>query len=61
MKGGSYMLQDLNKLSELDRNELEYLLCFIVGVVKNGLENNEITAEVIAKQINKVINQESGE
>lgn len=55
------MLQDLNKLSELDRNELEYLLCFIVGVVKNGLENNEITAEVIAKQINKVINQESGE
>lgn len=61
MKGVNYMLQDLNKLSELDRNELEYLLCFIVGAVKSGLENDETTAEVIAKQINKVINQERGE
>lgn len=55
------MLQDLNKLSELDRRELETLLYFITGVVKSGLENDEITAQVIAEQINEVIHQERSE
>lgn len=55
------LTSDLNKLSELDRKELENLIHFITGAVKAGLENDEIAAETIAKQINKVLENERSE
>lgn len=55
------LTSDLNKLSELDKKELENLIHFITGAVKAGLENDEIAAETIAKQINKVLENERSE
>lgn len=52
------LLTNVDRLSELDRKELENLLYYITGAVKMGLENDEIAAETIAKRINKVVDKQ---